>query len=161
MYITSEQDLRRLYAAPSLGAITNAKSQLDKRALAFIEQSTLILLASADASGEMDISPRGGVPGFVRVVDNKTLIIPDAPGNNRLDSLENILENNEVSCLFLAPNKDQTLRVSGRAAISVAEPHLSLDFGLQQRPLTCLEILVTEVFLHCSKSLRRAGIWST
>lgn len=107
----------------------------------------------------MDASPRGGVPGFVKVLDEKTLLIPDSKGNNRLDSLSNIVETGKAGVLFLLPGMDETLRVNGNAHISV-DPALISRFGPEKRPIaSCIVLEVEELFLHCAKAFMRSKLW--
>ena len=106
-----------------------------------------------------DVSPRGDPCGFVHVIDNKTLAIPDRPGNNRLDTLENILANPSVGLLFLVPGFDDTLRVNGQARLS-SDPHLLAAMAVNGRmPKLAIVVEVAEVFLHCAKAFRRSGLW--
>src|SRR5947208_5615787 len=124
MNITSVDALRALYATPGERAVKKQLSSLDRHCRRFIELSPFLVLATAGATGTMDASPRGGVPGFIKVQDERTLLVPDAPGNNRLDSLENILATGRVGLLFLVPGVDETLRVNGSAVLSQAADDL-------------------------------------
>jgi len=108
----------------------------------------------------MDCSPRGGPPGFVKVLDDNCFVIPDGKGNNRLDSLINIVATGDNGCLFLIPGIDETLRVNGNARISQSESHLKLFSNERNLPKVCIEITVKEVFLHCAKALMRSNLWS-
>ena len=108
----------------------------------------------------MDASPRGGPPGFVKTPDERTLLIPDAPGNNRLDSLENILATGRVGLLFLIPGVDETLRVNGSAVLSRAEGDLDLCKDDRRIPKVVIRVSVQEAYLHCAKAFMRSRLWS-
>lgn len=118
-------------------------------------------MASSNAAQAMDASPRGGAPGFVKVPDERTLLIPDAPGNNRLDSLENILATGKIGLLFMIPGIDETLRVNGDARLSCAEEHIQAFSGEKRRPMLVIEVMVTEAYLHCAKALMRSALWAS
>ncbi len=133
---------------------------LDRHCRRFIELSPFFVLASAAADGSADASPRGGPPGFVLVEDENTLLVPDWPGNNRLDSLSNLVEAPGVGLLFMIPGVDETLRVNGTVAISDDE-RLRARFADDGRrpPRTVLVVSVREAYLHCAKALMRARLW--
>jgi uncharacterized protein len=157
--ITSEAALRALHAPPTDRAVRKELDRLDAHCRRFIALSPFLVLASADAEGRMDATPRGGDPGFVAVDDDRTLLLPDRPGNNRLDSLTNLTERPEVGLLFMVPGVDETLRVNGTA-------ELRTDAGLRQRfqisrrpPAVVLRITVREAYLHCAKALMRSRLW--
>src|SRR6185436_1998586 len=126
----------------------------------FIELSPFLVLATAGETGGMDASPRGGAPGFCKVPDERTLLIPDAPGNNRLDSLENILATGRVGLLFLIPGVDETLRVNGSAILSRAEGDLDLCRDERRTPKVAIRVSVQEAYLHCAKAFMRSRLWS-
>ncbi|HXF61549.1 MAG TPA: MSMEG_1061 family FMN-dependent PPOX-type flavoprotein, partial [Caldilineaceae bacterium] len=115
--VTSEEQLREIMGYPAQRVIDKVVSSLDEHCRAFIAKSPFLLIGSADARGHMDVSPKGDPPGFVRVLDDKTLAIPDRPGNRRADTFGNILQNPKVALIFLVPGKQETLRVSGTAQI--------------------------------------------
>ena len=158
MYIESKHQLRELYGLPKVRAIEKELNALDEPSIDFIQSSPFIVMSTFDTEGKMNISPRGGVPGFVAVLHDKSIIIPDAKGNNRVDSLFNIIETGKVGCLFLVPHSKKTLRVNGDAKISLKAEHLTLDFGLPSPPKSCIEVAVTGSFLHCSMSLIRSNL---
>ncbi len=160
MYIESEQQLRELYGFPMGRAKEKQLAALEKHSINFIEHSPFITLSSYAKSGALDCSPRGGEPGFIKVVNDTCILIPDAKGNNRLDSLVNMIETGNVGCLFLIPGVDETLRVNGVARISTDKVHLGLFNGEKHAPKSCIEISITEVFLHCAKALMRSELWS-
>ena len=122
MNITSLEALRALYDPVRERSALKELPQLDVHATRFIGLSPLVVLSSAGANGTLDASPRGGEPGFVKVLDPQTLLIPDAPGNNRLDTLENIVQTGQIGLLFLVPGMDETLRVNGRAMLTTTRP---------------------------------------
>jgi len=159
MSIESIEQLRTLYVAPKERAIRKQLTQLDVHCRRFISLSPFVVLASTDATGRADASPRGGDPGFVKVPDATTLLIPDAPGNNRLDSLENIIATGAVGLLFVIPGVDETLRVNGRAQLSNAESDLDLCTTERRRPKLVIRVTVREAYLHCAKALMRARLW--
>ena len=156
--IGSEADLRARYRAPSELAIKKQLDHLDHNCRRFIALSPFLCLATAGEKGT-DNSPRGDAPGFVEVQDERTLLIPDRPGNNRLDSLANIVRNPQVGLLFLIPGVTETLRVNGRARI-VTRPQILERFAVNGRaPASVILVETEEVFLHCSKALIRSRLW--
>jgi hypothetical protein len=159
MNVKSIEELRALYAAPRDRAIRKQLARLDKHCRRFISLSPYLVLASANPNGDMDASPRGGDPGFVKVPDEVTLLVPDAPGNNRLDSLENIIATGRVGLLFMIPGVDETLRVNGAAVLSCAETDIGLCTDERRRPKLVIRITVREAYLHCAKALMRSRLW--
>jgi hypothetical protein len=160
MNIKSAEELRACYALPKERAIRKQLDRLDVHCRRFIGLSPYLVLASASKAGSMDASPRGGDPGFVKVPDETTLLIPDAPGNNRLDSLENILATGQVGLLFMIPGVDETLRVNGAATLSRDERHIDLCANERRRPKLVIRVAVREAYLHCAKALMRSRLWS-
>ena len=159
--IDSEEALRKLYAATHDLAIQKFQESLGIHAQAFIRRSPFLCLGTQDLNGRADVSPRGDPPGFVSILDDRTLAIPDRPGNNRLDSLSNIIANPAVGLLFMIPGFDDTLRVNGVARI-VTDPTLLEAMSVKNRvPTLAIVVQVREVFLHCAKALRRSHIWDT
>ncbi|WP_236995641.1 MSMEG_1061 family FMN-dependent PPOX-type flavoprotein [Vreelandella populi] len=126
----------------------------------FIAYSPFVLLSTYSKSGAPDCSPRGGSPGFVKVINKNCIVIPDSKGNNRLDTMLNVVETGKVGCLFLIPGVKETLRVNGKARITTQTEYLALFSGDKNPPKACIEISVKEVFLHCAKSLMRSKLWS-
>jgi PPOX class probable FMN-dependent enzyme len=156
--ISSEADLRARFKAPSDLALRKQLDHLDHNCRRFIALSPFLCLATASEGG-IDNSPRGDAPGFVEVLDERTLLIPDRPGNNRLDSLANIIRNPQVGVLFLIPGVTETLRVNGRAWI-VTSPQILERFAVNNRaPAVAILVETEEVFLHCSKALIRSRLW--
>jgi PPOX class probable FMN-dependent enzyme len=154
---TSEQ-LRELVPAKARNRLSGNKelTRLDAHARAWIEASPFVLLATADHAGRCDVSPRGGPPGWVRVLDEGRLALPDAPGNRRLDSAHNVLENGRCGLIFLVPGRTETLRVNGRACLTRDPEALE---GIPGDPKLAFGVLAEEVYLHCSKAFMRAQLW--
>jgi PPOX class probable FMN-dependent enzyme len=151
-------DLRNRYGQPIERARLKSLRRLDRHCRRFIELSPFVCLGSSGVDGA-DVTPRGDRPGFVHVLDDSTLALPDWPGNNRLDSLTNIVCNPEVGMLFLIPGVDETLRVNGTAEIS-ADPSLLGRWNVSgKHPKSVLVITVKEAFLHCGKALIRSRLW--
>ena len=158
--IKNIEELRALYAAPSERAIRKSLTRLDKHARHFIETSPFAILASYSKTGTADASPRGGKPGFVAIKDDQTLVIPDFKGNNRLDSLSNVVETGSVGLLFLIPGIDETLRVEGSAYLSTESSFLDLFPEERNLMTACIVVEVKTQFLHCAKALMRSELWS-
>ncbi|MDH3658712.1 MAG: pyridoxamine 5'-phosphate oxidase family protein [Alphaproteobacteria bacterium] len=157
--IKEESALRALYGAPGRLALAKQQDRLDRHCRRFIELSPFLCLATSGADGRADNSPRGDAPGFVGVADEKTLLLPDRPGNNRIDSLSNIVHRPEVGLLFFIPGFTETLRINGRAKLSTA-PELLVRFAVGGRPPKLVVVVtVDEVFLQCSKALIRSRLW--
>lgn len=157
--ITSEDELRAILGTPSALAANKAVTTLDEHCRAFIAASPFMLIASADRDGNMDISPKGDPAGFVQVLDERTLAIPDRPGNRRADTFRNILQNPKVGLFFFIPGKQDTFRVSGRAIV-VRDLWLRERMALQGKiPAFAIVVTVEEAFLHCAKCVIRSGIW--
>ena len=152
-------DLRALYGNARERSVKKELPQLDEHAVRFIGLSPLLVVASAGAPGALDASPRGGEPGFVKVLDAHTLLIPDSPGNNRLDTLENILQTGQVGLLFLVPGVDETLRVNGTATLSLDEADMVMCTDAKRRPKLVIRVTVQASYLHCAKALMRSALW--
>ena len=157
--IDALSDLRQHYPDPSDRALKKQIDHLDAHMRRFIALSPFVVLATRSQDGQLDASPRGGDPGFVRCVDDHTLWLPDATGNNRLDSLSNIVETGRVGALFLIPGIDETLRLNGTARVRDDEDALGAFPDARKPPRVVLEIAVEEVFLHCAKALMRSKLW--
>jgi PPOX class probable FMN-dependent enzyme len=159
--ITSADGLREVYRPPGKPSLAKQIDHLDENCRAFIAHSPFFVLASSDDQGRCDVSPKGGPPGFVTVLDEHRLGIPDLSGNNRLDSMENLVRNPGIGLLFLIPGLDETLRVNGRAEITTDAAVLDACGVRDIRPRVVIGVTVEEAFIHCAKALRRAGIWET
>lgn len=157
--IRDEQTLRSLFPATHDLAVQKFQPALGHHARAFIARSPFLCLGTQDLAGKADVSPRGDPPGFVRVLDERTLAIPDRPGNNRLDSLSNIIANPSVGLLFIIPGFDDTLRVNGQASLSTDRAILDGMIVNDRVPTLAIVVRVTEVFLHCAKAFRRSHLW--
>jgi uncharacterized protein len=140
-------------------AVQKCLDHLDRHAQEFIARSPFLCIGTQAADGLADVSPRGDPRGFVKVLDARTLLIPDRPGNNRLDTQKNILANPSVGLLFMVPGFDDTLRVNGRAVIT-CDPDLLAPLRVNDRvPKVAIVVEVQEVFLHCAKAFRRSKLW--
>lgn len=157
--IETPEALRAAYGEPSDLARRKALDRLDRHCRALIAASPFVVIGTADAQGRQDVSPRGDPPGFVAVLDERRLLIPDRPGNKRLDSLANVLENPRVGLLFMIPGMNETLRVNGRGSI-VTDPGLLEPLAVQGKaPPSALLVEVEEAFLHCAKAFLRSKLW--
>lgn len=159
MPITTLPALRALYGPASERALKKEIPELDAHAQRFVGLSPFVVMSSRGAAGDLDASPRGGEPGFVKALDAQTLLIPDAPGNNRLDTLENIVQTGRVGLLFLVPGIDETLRVNGRALLSTVPTDLQACADARRAPVLAIRVSVESVYLHCGKALMRSGLW--
>lgn len=157
--IADEAALRRLFEPTHALALQKCQDRLSRHAQDFVRRSPFLCIGTQHRDGRADVSPRGDPPGFVKVLDERRLAIPDRPGNNRLDSLSNILANPAVGLLFIIPGYDETLRVNGQATL-VTEPALLRGMAVQDRtPTLAIVVRVTEVFMHCAKAFRRSHLW--
>ena len=159
MQIDSIATLRSLYPPARERSVKKQLPKLDAHCSRFIALSPLVVVASSDDQLCMDASPRGGAPGFVTVLDDSTLLIPDAPGNNRLDTLENIVLTGRVGLLFLVPGVDETLRVNGTAVLSTNPDDLARCADAKRTPKLAIRITVQAAYLHCAKALMRSALW--
>jgi PPOX class probable FMN-dependent enzyme len=157
--IVSLDALRARYGVPHGLVLRKVLASLDAHCRRFVARSPLVMVATADAAGRCDVSPRGDAAGFVRVLGDGRLALPDRKGNDRLDALRNVLENPRVALLFVVPGSDDTLRVNGRAAIT-ADPSLLESMAVGGRaPRTALVVTVEEAFLHCGRAFKRGRVW--
>jgi PPOX class probable FMN-dependent enzyme len=157
--IDDEGGLRDLFGAPMDLAVRKSLSALDQHCRDFIAKSPFLCIGTSSKAGRADVSPRGDPPGFVQVIDDHTLIIPDRPGNNRLDTMGNILENPPVGLLFFIPGFDDTLRINGKATIVRDEAVLARAEVNGKRPKVAIRVDIEEAFLHCAKALKRSRLW--
>jgi PPOX class probable FMN-dependent enzyme len=157
--VGSLEELRALMGEPSEVALRKDIGRLDEHCRAFIARAPFVLIATADAAGRCDVSPKGDAPGFALVVDDRHLLIPDRPGNKRFDGMRNLLENPGIGLLFLVPGSEETLRVNGRARI-VRDPEWRARLAAQGKtPQLAIAVEVHEAFLHCAKCVKRSGLW--
>ena len=157
--ITDAGDLRALYGEPRDLVQRKALKALDRHCRRFVSLSPFLVLATADADGRVDASPRGDAPGFVTVLDERTLLIPDRPGNKRIDSLRNVVSNPQAGLLFMIPGVKETLRVNGRAEITTDSDLLEPLAVRGKAPQSGLILHVDEAFLHCAKAFIRSKLW--
>lgn len=152
-------DLRTIYPEPTQLAVEKQLDHLDAHAATFIARSPFVVMATSDAEGNCDASPRGDAPGFVVVLDKQRLLLPDRPGNNRVDSLHNLRTNLKIGLLFFVPGVLETLRVNGRAAFTADPATLQTMMANDRLPRSALEVTVEEVYFHCGKALKRSALW--
>ena len=157
--ITDPQALREHFGEPLHIAVAVEKPQLDKHHKRFIEHSPFICIASAGSDGQPAVSPKGDAPGFVEVLDDATLLIPDRPGNNKVEGFGNIVENPKVSMIFFIPGIMETLRVHGNAEIVRDTELLTHGKVGAKLPSTATLIKVTKAYMHCGKALIRSSLW--
>lgn len=157
--IGSEADLRAKFGEVHPLAIAKSRPALDQYSRQFIALSPFLVISTADADGKADLSPRGDPPGFVHVVDERTILIPDRPGNNRLDTMSNITANPNAGCLFFIPGFEDTLRLNGKARITDDAGLLKHCTVNGKVPKAGILIAIEEVFLHCAKALKRSKLW--
>jgi PPOX class probable FMN-dependent enzyme len=157
--IESREALRSLYGPPLPIAERKVLPRLDRHCRNFIALSPFLVLASADGEGGVDASPRGDPPGFVQVLDDTTLLIPDRRGNNRLDSFQNVLTTPSVGLIFFVPGIGETLRVNGTAEVTTDPALLAASAVEGKVPTSGLRVTVTEVFFHCAKAVIRSKLW--
>ncbi|TPK88465.1 pyridoxamine 5'-phosphate oxidase family protein [Mesorhizobium sp. B2-4-17] len=160
-FVTTREELRTIYKRPrpTDGSIRKELKTLDGHCRSFIGKSPFVLIGSSDGEGNSDVTPKGDKPGFAAILDDRTIAIPDRPGNNRLDTLENILRNPSVGLLFLIPGMNETLRVNGDARITV-------DATLRERlavngkePQSVIVVSVKATYMHCAKAFMRSDLW--
>ena len=157
--VTTLEQLAELYGAPTPNAARKEIDHLDEHCREVISRSPFALLATADAAGRCDVTPRGGVPGFARVLDDQRVALPDAKGNNRTDSLRNVVVNPNAGLLFLIPGLGETLRVNGPVELT-RDPQLLEELAHDGRvPTLAVVVHAREVFLHCAKAFIRSGLW--
>lgn len=160
MKIENVAQLEELYGTARGRAKDKVLSALEVHSINFIEKSPFLMLSTFNTNGQVDASPRGGKPGFVKVIDPHTIAIPDSKGNNRLDSFRNIVDTGRAGILCLIPGMDETLRINGSAYITTDSAIIDKFTKQQHRPQTSLIIEIEEVFLHCAKAQMRSELWS-
>lgn len=158
--IQSASELRRVVPGPRPAQETKVLAALDHHARAWIGRSPFLVIASTDDQGRVDLSPKGDPAGFVRVLDDSTLAIPDRPGNRRMDTFLNVLETASVGLMFMVPGRDEVLRVSGSAQIVNDPQLLTTMLERSHAPSLALVVSIEEVMFHCGKSVIRSGLWS-
>ncbi len=160
MNIDTLAALRQLYPEPKERAVRKEITQLDIHCRQFISLSPFLILATSDEAHNMDASPRGGEPGFVKVTPGGDLLIPDSPGNNRLDSFANIVSVGKVGLLFMIPGVDETLRVNGSATLSTAQQDIDACTTERRAPKVVVRVSVEAAYLHCAKAFMRSRLWA-
>jgi len=157
--IADEAQLRARFPATHEIALQKCLTSLDKHSKEFISRSPFVCIGTQLRDGRADVSPRGDPAGFVHVLDDCTVAIPDRPGNNRLDSLSNILDNPNIGLLFIIPGFDETLRLNGTARLTT-DPNILNQMAVNNRtPGLAIVVSISEVFLHCAKAFRRSHLW--
>jgi len=152
--------LRETYGAPSDRSLKKQLSRLDKHCRDFIARSPFVVIASADTSGRCDASPKGDAPGFVRVMNDETLLIPDRLGNNRVDTLGNLVTRPGIGLIFFVPGINETLRVNGRARVTT-DPALLDPLAVNGKvPRSGILVAAEEIYFHCGKALIRSDLWN-
>ena len=157
--IKSENELLDLYRAPTDVAINKEVSVFDQGCRDFIESSSFLLMGTVCPEGNLDVSPRGGPSGFVKILDKEQIAIPDLNGNNRLDTIRNIINQGRVGLLFIIPGLDETLRVNGKACVNTDESILERFTDELKKPKTAIVVKIETGFIHCAKSFIRGGLW--
>lgn len=157
--INNEEELREHFGEPMELALLKELGKLDKHCKEFISRSPFLCIGTSSTSGSADVSPRGDPPGFVQILDDNTIFIPDRPGNNRLDTLRNIVENPNVGILFLIPGYEDTLRINGKAQLTKNREILERCEVNRKVPSMGILVEITEAYLHCAKAIRRSKLW--
>lgn len=157
--IETEEELRALIGTPSEIVKRKTINHLDHHCKNFISKSPFLVISTADKSGSCDVSPRGDMPGFVLVLNENYLIIPERPGNKRMDTMLNILSNPQIGIQFLIPGLGETLRVNGKAFL-IKDPEILEQMAAKGKtPLIGIGVEVEECFMHCAKAFIRSGLW--
>lgn len=157
--VTTPDQLREVYPEPHDVVVAKTLHKLDKHCGTFIARSPFMIIASSDTQGNVDVSPKGDPEGFVKILDEHTLAIPDRPGNHRADTMNNILQNPKVGLFFVIPGKTEQLRVSGTARI-VRDADLLNSMAIREKaPALAIVVNVEEAFFHCSKCMVRSKLW--
>jgi PPOX class probable FMN-dependent enzyme len=159
--IESESELREVVGKPGNAVTAKTIDHLDEHCRTFIQSSPFMLVASSDSSGNVDVSPKGDPRGFVQVLDEKTLAIPDRPGNRRADTFSNVVQHPSVGLIFLVPGMQETLRVSGQAQLVVDQELLDSMQERGRAPALAMVVHVEEVFFHCAKCIIRSSLWNS
>jgi PPOX class probable FMN-dependent enzyme len=159
MRITDCAEVQALLGPPMPNQVKKVIDHIDEHCRAWIARTPFIVLSSIGATGAMDVSPKGDQPGFVRVLDEHTLAIPDRPGNHRGDTLRNVLENPNVAIVFIVPKRREVVRVNGMASLA-KDPDLLGQMAVYGKlPNLAIVVRVREAFFHCGKSIIRSGLW--
>jgi len=157
--INDQDGLRSVYGEPLDLAVAIVRDHLDAHHVRFIQHSPFLCLSSVDRDGFPTVSPKGDAPGFVQVLDEHTLVIPDRPGNNKIETLQNLLHSPQVGMILFVPGYKETLRIQGTARISRDEAMRERGRVGDKLPVTALVVSVTQAFIHCGKSTTRSKLW--
>ncbi|MEV5704155.1 pyridoxamine 5'-phosphate oxidase family protein [Actinoallomurus sp. NPDC052274] len=157
--VTSEEELRELLGEPMPRAVSKERVRLHQRDREWLAASPFCLIATADAAGACDVSPKGDPPGFTHVIDDVTIAIPDRPGNRRADGFRNILANPHAGLVYIIPGRRETLRINGRARIVREAPFFDEMVVKDHRPQLALVVEIEQIFFHCAKALLRSALW--
>lgn len=158
--VTTEEELRELYKMPAATTVKKKLTTLDVHARAYIDSAPFVLIGTMSPDGTGDVSPKGGPAGFVVVLDENRLAIPDLSGNNLLDSISNIVAGSGIGLIFLIPGVDETLRVNGRACLTTDPGVLDRCAVKDRRPKAAIGVTVTQQYMHCAKAFRRSELWN-
>lgn len=157
--ISSEEELHSLLGTPGKTAANKTIYHLDHHCKDFISKSPIVFISTADAAGKCDTSPRGDAPGFIHFIDNHHFVIPERPGNRRMESLKNILANPYIGLIFVIPGLEETLRINGKASI-IRDPEILGNMAAQGKlPLLGIAVKVEECYIHCAKAFKRSKLW--
>ena len=157
--ITSVAELEDLLGRPGPAAVNKGRAELHAIDAEWIAHSPMVLIATSATDGTCDVSPKGDPAGFVRVLDARTIAVPERPGNKRADGFHNVLANPHVGLIFLVPGRTDTFRVNGRARLVRDAPYLDAMAVQGRRPVLAMEVTVEEVFYHCAKAFLRSRLW--
>lgn len=159
--VTSAAELRGLMGQPNEAVVKKTISHIDSHISNYLSKSSLFFLATSAADGRADVSPRGDTAGFVKVLNEKHLAFPDRPGNRRIDSLTNIIENDQIGMIFIIPGLNEVLRINGRAVITRNEEFINSQEWSGKTSGLAVVVEVAECFIHCPRAFKQAGLWST
>ena len=157
--VSSEAELRDLLGEPAARSVTKERPRLHQRDREWLAASPFCLVATADAGGRCDVSPKGDPPGFTYIIDDRTIAIPDRPGNRRADGFRNVLANPYAGTIYLVPGRTETLRINGRARLLRDAPFFDEMIVKGHRPRLALVIDIETIFFHCAKALMRSKMW--
>src|SRR4051812_35648960 len=157
--ISTVEELRTVYKPATDRALKKQLAHIDRHCRTFIALSPYVVICTSDPEGNLDASPRGGAPGFCRVADDHTVLLPDRPGNNRLDSFQNIIQTGQVGMLFFVPGVDEMLRINGTAELRTDEELRAQCVEQGKAPEVVVSVKVRDAYLHCAKAIMRARLW--
>ncbi len=157
--VSSEAELRDLLGEPAARSVTKERPRLHQRDREWLAASPFCLVATADVGGRCDVSPKGDPPGFTHIIDDRTIAIPDRPGNRRADGFRNVLANPYAGTIYLVPGRAETLRINGRARLLRDAPFFDEMIVKGNRPRLALVIDIETIFFHCAKAFMRSKLW--